>query len=71
MEGNGHAEDGGDTELSPARFTIQYDGYKMLLTAPGAAERTFWIRKLEEARKHCLLTERLVLQRQRSSNFFF
>ena len=55
----------GDAECF--RFTIKNIEKKLLLLATSAADRILWIRKLEEARKHCLLTERAALQRQRSS----
>ena len=44
---------------------------KLLLTTGNASERITWLRKLEEARKHCLHIERMVLQRLRSSNLHF
>ena len=55
----------------PIRFTIQDTERKLLLTSTSSADRILWLRKLEEARKHCLLTERAVLQRQRSSSEMF
>lgn len=63
-----HSENGHDSEPVPIRFTIQDTERKFLLTSTSSADRILWLRKLDEARKHCLLTERAVLQRQRSSN---
>lgn len=65
---NQPSENGGENDSVPVRFTIQDPGRKYLLTSTSSADRILWLRKLEEARKHCLLTERAVLQRQRSSN---
>ena len=58
----------GDDESRSFRFSVKYGECKMLLSTTSIAERSMWVRKLEEARKHCLLTERATLQRQRSSN---
>ena len=72
MPGDNSSADGGNENDSvPTRFTIQDTECKLLLTSTSSAERILWLRKLEEARKHCLLTERAVLQRQRSSSNFF
>jgi len=62
---NSPTEPNGDVESF--RFSIKNVDKKLLLTATSAADRILWIRKLDEARKHCLITERAVLQRQRSS----
>lgn len=61
----GHAEEA--TPEEGARFTLQNLDRKLYLASPGSADRTLWLKKLEEARKHCLATERSVMQRQRSS----
>ena len=72
VPGDNHPADGGNENDSvPTRFTIQDTECKLLLTSTSSAERILWLRKLEEARKHCLLTERAVLQRQRSSSQSF
>jgi len=63
---NSPTEPNGDVESF--RFSIKNVDKKLLLTATSAADRILWIRKLDEARKHCLITERAVLQRQRSMN---
>lgn len=68
---NPSADGGNENDSVPTRFTIQDTECKLLLTSTSSAERILWLRKLEEARKHCLLTERAVLQRQRSSSNFF
>lgn len=65
------AENATETESVPIRFTVQDPNRKLLLTSTSSAERILWLRKLEEARKHCILTERAVMQRQRSSNSSF
>lgn len=67
VPGECHTENGNEIESVPVRFTIQDTEQKFLLTCTSSADRILWLRKLEEARKHCLLTERAVLQRQRSS----
>lgn len=73
--GENQSIDGGnELESVPTRFTIQDTECKLLVTCTSSADRILWLRKLEEARKHFLLTERAVLQRQRSSNhqlFYF
>jgi hypothetical protein len=72
VPGENHPADGGnENDTVPTRFTIQDTNCKLLLTSTSSAERILWLRKLEEARKHCLLTERAVLQRQRSSSQSF
>jgi len=62
-------DSGGEIDSSTVRFTIQDTKRKYLLTSTNGGERILWLRKLEEARKHCMQTERVVLQRQRSSEF--
>ncbi len=72
VPGDNYPTDGSsDNESVPTRFIIQDNERKLLLTSTSSAERILWLRKLEEARKHCLLTERAVLQRQRSSSNTF
>ena len=68
---NHHVDGSGENESVPVRFTSQDTERKLLLTSTSSADRILWLRKLEEARKHCLLTERAVLQRQRSSSEMF
>lgn len=68
IPGETQPSEGSESESVPVRFTVQDPGRKYLLTSTSSADRILWLRKLEEARKHCLLTERAVLQRQRSSN---
>jgi len=58
-------ESNGDVDCS--RFIIKNVDKKLLLAAISANDRTLWMRKLEETRKDCLLTERAALQRQISS----
>lgn len=65
---SGDSASGGESDSSNARFTIQDTSRKFVLAAGNSAERILWLRNLDEARKHCLQTERAVLQRQRSSN---
>lgn len=62
-------DSGGEIDSSTGRFTIQDTKRKYLLTSTNGGERILWLRKLEEARKYCMQTERVVLQRQRSSEF--
>ena len=76
--GGGHSGDSGADQqqqssetAAPGRFTIAYRDSKMLMTSLNAVERALWTRKLQEACQQCLAMERAVLQRQRSSNFFF
>ncbi|XP_057373684.1 intersectin-1-like isoform X2 [Daphnia carinata] len=67
VQGDNQSTDSGtEHESVPTRFTIQDTECKLLVTCTSSADRILWLRKLEEARKHCLLTERAVLQRQRS-----
>lgn len=48
-------------------FSIKNKDCKLMFITAVSTERSLWLRQLEEARKKCLLTERAVLQRQRSS----
>lgn len=69
-EGTPSADSAGESDSATFRFTVEDANRKLLLTSSSSTERGLWMRHLEEARKSCLQTERVVLQRQRSSKVF-
>lgn len=47
-----------DSVTDSVEFRIDYDGYPILLSAPSCNERNLWLKKLNEAKKILIASEK-------------